>query len=376
MLFPKADIARDTLPEELRAAGAEVTEVVAYRTVTAESDAHLGIYRQLLDRRIDAVTFSSASAVRAFVSIYGADQAVDLLSHTTVATIGPVTADAALRYGITPQITPATSTMPALVDALVAHFASRCRASHMKLDAAAATLAPHAGAAALVRETRLSRDQFILPLFVCEGGGVRREVSSMPGVSSALGGRGRRPRLPAAWARRRARPCCSLACRTRRTTIGSAAYDPDGPVHEAVRAHPRGGSPSMVVITDVCLCEYTSHGHCGIVADGDIANDATVEQLVRAAVSHAEAGAHIVAPSDMMDGRVGAIRQALDAAASTRSRSWRTRQSTAPGSTGRFARPPIRRRSSATAAAIRWIPPTPKRRCAKWSSTSPKAPTS
>ena len=124
VLFPKADIARDTLPEDLRAAGAEVTEVVAYRTVTAESDAHLGIYRQLLDRQIDAVTFSSASAVRAFVSIYGEDQAVDLLSHTTVATIGPVTADAALRYGITPQITPPVSTVAALVDALVTHFSS------------------------------------------------------------------------------------------------------------------------------------------------------------------------------------------------------------------------------------------------------------
>jgi uroporphyrinogen III methyltransferase/synthase len=124
ILFPKADLARDTLPEELRAAGAHVTEVVAYRTVTAESDAHLGIYRQLLDRRIDAVTFSSASAVRAFVSIHGADQAVDLLNHTIVATIGPVTADAAMRYGITPQITPSTATVPALVDALVTHFVS------------------------------------------------------------------------------------------------------------------------------------------------------------------------------------------------------------------------------------------------------------
>lgn len=123
VLFPKADIARETLPAELRAAGAAVTEVVAYRTVTVESDTHLGIYRQLLDRRIDAVTFSSASAVRAFVAIYGEDQAVDLLNHTVVATIGPVTADAAARYGITPQVTPAASTMSGLVDALVAHFA-------------------------------------------------------------------------------------------------------------------------------------------------------------------------------------------------------------------------------------------------------------
>lgn len=124
VLFPKADIARDTVPEELRGAGAEVTEVIAYRTVNAEGDAHLDIYRQLLDRRIDAVTFSSASAVRAFVTIYGEDQAVDLLNHTVVATIGPITADAAMRYGITPQVTPARSTVADLVDALVAHFRS------------------------------------------------------------------------------------------------------------------------------------------------------------------------------------------------------------------------------------------------------------
>jgi uroporphyrinogen III methyltransferase / synthase len=124
VLFPKADIARETVPEELRAAGAEVSEVVAYRTVTAEHEVHLDIYRQLLDRRIDAVTFSSASAVRAFVSIYGEDQAVDLLNHTVVATIGPVTAEAAVRYGIAPRVTPATSTMVDLVEALVAHFSA------------------------------------------------------------------------------------------------------------------------------------------------------------------------------------------------------------------------------------------------------------
>jgi uroporphyrinogen III methyltransferase / synthase len=122
ILFPKADIARDVLPEELKGAGAAVEEVEAYRTVTVEGDAHLDIYRQLLDRRIDVVTFSSASAVRAFVSIYGDDQAIDLLSHTVVATIGPVTAEAAARYRIKPTITPTSSTMPALVDAIVAHF--------------------------------------------------------------------------------------------------------------------------------------------------------------------------------------------------------------------------------------------------------------
>jgi porphobilinogen synthase len=94
---------------------------------------------------------------------------------------------------------------------------------------------------------------------------------------------------------------------------GSGASDPQGPVQQAVRAI-RAAHPATVVITDVCLCEYTSHGHCGIVTDGDVENDATVDLLVAEALSHAEAGADIVAPSDMMDGRIGAIREALDAA--------------------------------------------------------------
>jgi porphobilinogen synthase len=93
--------------------------------------------------------------------------------------------------------------------------------------------------------------------------------------------------------------------------IGSLAYDPEAPVQSAIRAIKRE-VPDVLVITDVCLCEYTDHGHCGIVIDDEIANDPTVDQLVRAAVSHAAAGADIVAPSDMMDGRVGAIRAALD----------------------------------------------------------------
>jgi porphobilinogen synthase len=95
--------------------------------------------------------------------------------------------------------------------------------------------------------------------------------------------------------------------------IGSAAYDPDAPVQSAVRALKRE-IPDLLVVTDVCLCEYTSHGHCGILVEDEIVNDPTVEQLVRAALSHAAAGADIVAPSDMMDGRVGRIRQALDEA--------------------------------------------------------------
>jgi porphobilinogen synthase len=162
---------------------------------------------------------------------------------------------------------------------------------------------------ALVRETRLAPDMFMLPLFVCEGEAVRREVPSMPGVfqlsvdeavkeAAAAEGDGIRSVL-------------LFGIPDQKDDIGSGAYDPEAPVQCAVRAIKRE-SPDVLVATDVCLCEYTDHGHCGIVVDDEISNDPSVEQLVRAAVSHATAGADIVAPSDMMDGRVGAIRRALD----------------------------------------------------------------
>jgi porphobilinogen synthase len=150
---------------------------------------------------------------------------------------------------------------------------------------------------------------FVLPLFVCEGEGVRREVSSMPGVFNLSVDEAVRE---AAAARSDGiRSVLLFGLPEHKDDIGSSAYDPEAPVQSAIRAI-KAGVPDMLVMTDVCLCEYTDHGHCGIVIDEEIANDQTVEQLVRAAVSHAAAGADIVAPSDMMDGRVGAIRQALD----------------------------------------------------------------
>jgi porphobilinogen synthase len=162
---------------------------------------------------------------------------------------------------------------------------------------------------ALVRETRLAPEMLVLPLFVCEGEGVRREVPSMPGVfnlsvdeavneAAAAKGDG-------------VSSVILFGLPDRKDSVGSLAYDADAPVQSAIRAIKRE-APGVLVMTDVCLCEYTDHGHCGIVVDREIVNDPTVEQLVRAAVSHAVAGADIVAPSDMMDGRVGAIRQALD----------------------------------------------------------------
>jgi porphobilinogen synthase len=162
---------------------------------------------------------------------------------------------------------------------------------------------------ALVQETRLSPDMLVLPLFVCEGEGVRREVPSMPGVCNLSVDEAVRE-----VARAKGdgiRSVLLFGIPDTKDDIGSLAYDPEAPVQSAIRAIKRE-LPDVLVVTDVCLCEYTDHGHCGIVIGEEIANDASVDQLVRAAVSHAVAGADIVAPSDMMDGRVGAIRHALD----------------------------------------------------------------
>jgi len=162
---------------------------------------------------------------------------------------------------------------------------------------------------AMVQETRLSPEMFILPLFVCEGEGIRREVPSMPGVYNLSVDEA--VKEAAAAKSDGVTSVILFGLPDQKDDIGSEAYDPEAPVQSAIRAIKRE-VPGVLVVTDVCLCEYTDHGHCGIVIDGAIVNDLTVDQLVRTAVSHAAAGADIVAPSDMMDGRVGAIRAALD----------------------------------------------------------------
>ena len=161
----------------------------------------------------------------------------------------------------------------------------------------------------MVRETSLSTDDLIEPFFVCEGSDIRQEISSMPGVyrfsiknlvsevkaSYALG-------IPAV---------ILFGIPDKKDKLGSEAYNPDGIVQRAIREI-KNAVPEVVVITDVCIDEYTDHGHCGIVNDGQILNDATLEILSKMALTHSEAGADIVAPSDMMDGRVQAIRATLD----------------------------------------------------------------
>ena len=161
----------------------------------------------------------------------------------------------------------------------------------------------------MVRETRLAPDDFIQPLFVCPGRDERKPIESMPGVAQ----------LSVDLAVREARatfdagvPAVILfGIPVHKDSTGSEAWSDSGVVQTAVREI-KDHVPDLAVITDVCLCEYTDHGHCGVIKDGDVDNDATLELLAREALSHARAGADIVAPSDMMDGRVGAIRKALD----------------------------------------------------------------
>jgi porphobilinogen synthase len=161
----------------------------------------------------------------------------------------------------------------------------------------------------LVRETRLTPDCFIYPLFIVEGSDVRREVPSMPGVFQLSVDQAVQE---AAAAKADGVPAVLLfGLPAHKDATGSAASDPDAPVQTAIRALKREVK-DLIVITDVCLCEYTSHGHCGIVEGDDIVNDVTVMHLAHAALSHAVAGADVVAPSDMMDGRVAAIRRTLD----------------------------------------------------------------
>ncbi len=161
----------------------------------------------------------------------------------------------------------------------------------------------------MLRETSLEPSNFIYPLFVTEGSGVRKEISSMPGCyqeslekcvenakeAKSLG-------VPAV---------ILFGIPERKDEMGTSAYDENGIVQRAVKEL-KDSVSDLYVITDVCLCEYTSHGHCGVIRGRDVDNDETVKLLVKEALSHARAGADMVAPSDMMDGRVGAIREALD----------------------------------------------------------------
>src|SRR6266511_3721282 len=165
------------------------------------------------------------------------------------------------------------------------------------------------GLRALVRETRLHLDDFVMPFFVCPGEGVARPLEGLPAIAQ----------LSVDELVREVDECAGFGVSAlllfgipeEKDEEASGAYDDDGIVQRALRAL-RGRFPELLLLTDVCLCEYTSHGHCGVIRDGEVDNDESLELIARTAVSHAESGADAVCPSDMMDGRVGAVRSGLD----------------------------------------------------------------
>jgi porphobilinogen synthase len=217
----------------------------------------------------------------------------------------------------------------------------------------------------MIRETRLSPSDFIYPLFVVPGSGVAKPIASMPGqfnysIDKAVDA--------AAAAADLGIPAVILfGVPEKKDAVGSEAWKDNGIIQKAIRAVKKA-RPELVVMADACFCEYTDHGHCGILHDGELDNDASLENLARTVVSYAKAGVDVVAPSGMLDGFVMACRESLDEDGFD--------QVAIMAYSAKSATPSTRRRRKATAAAIRWIRATSPRRCARSRSTSPRAPTS
>src|SRR5262249_51476678 len=281
---------------------------------------------------VDAVTFTSSSTARNFAEQFSDDERSAWRGRIAVASIGPITAATAAEYGLSTDVMPSEYTIPALARALADYFARAPRSAGPLRDLF--RRGPRGGGPTikrervmapalfrprrlrknpllrkLVRETALAVDALLSPLFVVHGRGVREPIASMPGQF----------RLSIDELVKDMKDVASVGIPgvllfglpADKDPRGSEAYAEDGIVQQAVRAV-KDVVPDLLVLTDVCLCQYTSHGHCGIVEGGTVRNDPPLELPARVAVSHAEAGADMVAPSDMMDGRVGAIREALD----------------------------------------------------------------
>ena len=215
----------------------------------------------------------------------------------------------------------------------------------------------------MVRENHVRTEELIYPLFVMEGENIVQPVESMPGICQYSVDRMNEEldrvkalQIPA---------ILIFGIPEHKDEVGSGAYDEHGIVQTAIRRIKKD-YPDLLVIADVCLCEYTSHGHCGLIRDGIILNDETLPLLAQTAVSYARAGADIIAPSDMMDKRVGAIRQALDAAGFTYTRLWHIPQNLHPDITDRFVMRHIRHQGSGTGKLIRWTLQTGVKPCGKW----------
>jgi porphobilinogen synthase len=295
----RASGADSDLPTALRERGAIVEEITAYETVEGPPESEPALQQVLREEDVAAVVFASGSAVRGFLKLGG-------VANLPAITIGPRTSAAAREAGFVvaaEAITQDVKQMVAAVERSVSRTTDRPR-----------RLRTSPALRSLVRETWLHPGQLIAPLFVVSGRGRRQEIESLKGHA----------RLSADLALREAHRLADLGVGgvllfgipDAKDATGSGAEDPHGPVPETLRLLRSEGLP-LALVADVCLCEYTSHGHCGIL-DGDrVDNDATLPRLAAAAIAYAEAGADIVGPSAMMDGQVAALRGGLDSAGFT-----------------------------------------------------------
>ena len=292
----RASHADPDLPNALQERGAIVEEITAYETVEGPSESATVLGRTLREEDVAAVVFASGSAVRGFLKLGGS-------TNLPAITIGPRTSAAAREAGFV-VVAQATAQdvkqLAAAVDRSLPKVADRPR-----------RLRSNSAVRNLIRETRLHPGQLIAPLFVVTGQGRRQQIESLKGHS----------RLSPDLALREAHRLAALGVGgvllfgipDAKDASGSGAEDPSGPVPETLRLLRREGLP-LALVADVCLCEYTSHGHCGILDGERVDNDASLPRLTAAAVAYAEAGADIVGPSAMMDGQVAALREGLDVA--------------------------------------------------------------
>ena len=225
----------------------------------------------------------------------------------------------------------------------------------------------------MIRETELSVNDLIYPLFVVPGKNVKHEIESLPG--NYHWSLDRLPEVLDEITELKIPAVILFGIPSYKNATGSSAWDMEEPVQQACRLI-KEKYPDLVIVTDVCLCEYTEHGHCGVLENGcTVNNDATLPLLAKVAVSHAKAGADIIAPSNMMDGYVKAIRTALDEEGFTNIPIMHIPQNLLPHITARSAPQPIPHRNTATAKATRWTLPTATKHCAKLNLILKKAPT-
>jgi porphobilinogen synthase len=327
VLFPCSDRARAEVPAGLRAAGAHVDQVPVYQNRPDPASAQ-ALADDLAQGQFDALVFTSPSNVEALATASSQDWP-ELLARVRVIAIGPTTSAELRARGRAPDAEAVSPDPPGLAAALTGAVADRKLDTKNSGAASVPEVQPSnpapafpavrmrrfrrtAALRALVRETRIRREGLVYPLFVCPGENIRRPVESMPGVAQLSIDQ---LVIEARAAHAAGVPAVILfGIPAHKDPTGTQGIAPDGIVPRAITAL-KEALPELIVWADVCLCEYTDHGHCGIVRGETVDNDATLPLLAAAAVSYARAGADVVAPSDMMDGRVGAIRAALDQAA-------------------------------------------------------------